>query len=93
MTKFDLIDRLAAHHRQLDAKDLAFAVKKILDAMARSLVNGERIEIRGFGSFELTYRPARVGRNPQSGERVLVPAKFVPRFKVGKEMRKRVNVG
>jgi len=66
-------------------------VKTILDALAKNLSRGERIEIRGFGSFSLSYRPARLGRNPKSGERVQVPAKYVPHFKAGKELRDRVD--
>ena len=91
MTKSELIARLASRYPQLVAKDAEFAVKMILDAMTSSLVNGERIEIRGFGSFGLNQRPARVGRNPKSGEKVLVPEKLVPHFKAGKELRDRVD--
>jgi integration host factor subunit beta len=91
MTKSELIARLAARYPQLVAKDAEFAVKMILDAMTDSLVKGQRIEIRGFGSFGLNHRPARVGRNPKSGERVHVPEKFVPHFKAGKELRERVD--
>ena len=91
MTKSELIARLAARYPQLVAKDAEYAVKMILDAMTDSLVDGERIEIRGFGSFGLNHRPARVGRNPKSGEKVHVPEKFVPHFKAGKELRERVD--
>ena len=70
MTKSELIDRLAAQFPQLVAKDAELAVKMVLDAMAESLAKGERIEIRGFGSFGLNYRPPRTGRNPKSGEKV-----------------------
>ena len=80
MTKSELIDRLAAQFPQLVAKDAELAVKMILDAMAESLAKGERIEIRGFGSFGLNYRPPRTGRNPKSGEKVQVPAKYVPHW-------------
>ncbi len=89
MTKSELIARLATRYSQLVAKDAEFTVKMILDAMTQSLVKGQRIEIRGFGSFGLNHRPARVGRNPKSGERVHVPEKFVPHFKAGKELRAR----
>src|SRR5688572_32961739 len=92
MTKSELIDRLAAQFPQLVAKDAELAVKMILDAMAESLAKGERIEIRGFGSFGLNYRPPRTGRNPKSGEKVLVPQKHVPHFKAGKELRERVDI-
>jgi integration host factor subunit beta len=92
MTKSELIAKLAGHFPQLGAADAEFAVKMILDAMAKSLSQGERIEIRGFGSFGLNYRPPRVGRNPKSGEKVQVPAKYVPHFKAGKELRERVDI-
>jgi integration host factor subunit beta len=92
MTKSELIAKLAGHFPQLGAADAELAVKMILDAMAKSLSQGERIEIRGFGSFGLNYRPPRVGRNPKSGEKVQVPAKYVPHFKAGKELRERVDI-
>ena len=91
MTKSELIARLAERFPQLVAKDADFAVKMILDAMADALVRGHRIEIRGFGSFALNYRPPRTGRNPKSGEKVSVPSKWVPHFKAGKELRERVD--
>jgi integration host factor subunit beta len=92
MTKSELIARLAERYPQLVAKDAEFAVKTILDAMARTLADGHRIEIRGFGSFALSHRPPRVGRNPKSGARVDVPEKRVPHFKPGKELRERVDI-
>ncbi len=91
MTKSELIARLAERFPQLVAKDADFAVKMILDAMSEALVRGDRIEIRGFGSFALNYRPPRIGRNPKSGDKVSVPAKWVPHFKAGKELRERVD--
>lgn len=91
MTKSELIARLAEHYTQLVAKDAEFAVKTILDAMTNALANGQRIEIRGFGSFALNVRPPRVGRNPKSGDKVMVQAKRVPHFKPGKELRERVD--
>jgi len=91
MTKSELIAKLAVRYPQLVAKDAEFAVKMVLDAMAKALAEGQRIEIRGFGSFGLNYRPPRTGRNPKSGEKVLVPAKKVPHFKAGKELRERVD--
>jgi integration host factor subunit beta len=91
MTKFELIARLARRYPQLVAKDAEVAVKAILDAMTMSLVKGQRIEIRGFGSFGINYRPPRIGRNPKSGETVPVPEKFVPHFKPGRELRERVD--
>ena len=93
MTKSELIARLAAHFPQLVASDAELAVKMILDAMTKSLSTGQRIEIRGFGSFSLHYRAARVGRNPKTGDSVQLPGKHVPHFKPGKELRERVNGG
>ena len=92
MTKSELIARLASRFPQLVAKDADFAVKMMLDAMSEALAKGDRIEIRGFGSFALNYRPPRVGRNPKSGEKVQVPEKYVPHFKAGKELRERVDM-
>lgn len=92
MTKSELIAKLAERQPQLVAKDAELAVKTILDAMARSLSQGQRIEIRGFGSFDLNYRPPRVGRNPKSGTQVTVPEKYVPHFKAGKELREKVDL-
>ncbi|PKO84000.1 MAG: integration host factor subunit beta [Betaproteobacteria bacterium HGW-Betaproteobacteria-11] len=91
MTKSELISRLAERFPQLGVKDADIAVNVILDALAEGLTRGDRIEIRGFGSFSLNYRPARVGRNPKSGEKVHVPPKYVPHFKAGKELRERVD--
>jgi integration host factor subunit beta len=91
MTKSELIARLAERFPQLVAKDADFAVKMILDALSEALASGDRIEIRGFGSFALNYRPPRVGRNPKSGDKVSVPEKWVPHFKAGKELRERVD--
>ena len=91
MTKSELIARLAERFPQLVAKDADFAVKMILDALTAALVRSDRIEIRGFGSFALNYRPPRVGRNPKSGDKVQVPEKYVPHFKAGKELRERVD--
>ena len=91
MTKSELIARLAERFPQLVAKDADYAVKMILDALTAALVRSDRIEIRGFGSFALNYRPPRVGRNPKSGDKVQVPEKYVPHFKAGKELRERVE--
>ena len=90
MNRSDLIARLAELHPQLLAKDAELAVKTILDAMSGTLALGGRIEVRGFGSFGINYRPPRQGRNPKNGDKVKVPAKYVPHFKVGKELRERV---
>jgi len=91
MTRSDLILKLAARYPQLLGKDAELAVKVILDSMATTLSSGDRIEVRGFGSFALNYRPPRTGRNPKSGDKVQVPAKYVPHFKAGKELRERVD--
>ena len=91
MTKSKLINLLATRFSQLVHKDAEISVKVILEAMSNSLKNNNRIEIRGFGSFSLNYRPARIGRNPKSGEKVNIPEKNVPHFKAGKELRKRVD--
>tara|TARA_R110002072_G_scaffold31735_2_gene97502 strand:- start:20932 stop:21243 length:312 start_codon:yes stop_codon:yes gene_type:complete len=93
MTKSELIERIASVQTQLSAKDVELAVKMILDHMAEALAEGERIEIRGFGSFSLHYREPRLGRNPKTGEKVELAGKFVPHFKPGKELRDRVNLG
>ena len=90
MTRSDLIARLAELHPQLQTKDAEFAVKVILDTLSATLSRGGRVEIRGFGSFGLNYRPPRQGRNPKTGDKVKVPAKYVPHFKAGKELRERV---
>ena len=91
MTKSELIALLASRYPQLAARDTDIAVKTVLDAMTQALVNGQRIEIRGFGSFSLSMRSSRIDRNPKSGEKVMVPAKQVPHFKAGKELRERVD--
>ena len=91
MTKSKLINILAAKFSQLVHKDAELSVKSILDAMTISLQNSKRIEIRGFGSFSLNFRPPRLGRNPKTGEKVNVPAKSVPHFKAGKQLRARVD--
>ena len=91
MTRSDLVIQLAERFGQLTHRDTEFAVKTILDAMSVALARGHRIEIRGFGSFGLNYRPPRTGRNPKSGEKVQVPQKHVPHFKAGKELRERVD--
>ncbi|WP_086931412.1 integration host factor subunit beta [Agarilytica rhodophyticola] len=91
MTKSELIERIAARQDQLSAKDIELAVKLVLEYMSQALATGERIEIRGFGSFSLHYRAPRIGRNPKTGESVELDGKYVPHFKPGKEMRDRVN--
>ena len=91
MTKSDLIDLMARGQSTFSERDVEFAVKVMLQQMSDSLASGERIEIRGFGSFALHSHPSRIGRNPKTGEAVAVPARYVPRFKPGKELRERVN--
>lgn len=91
MTKSELIARLAQRNPRLIARDADEAVNTILDAMTEALAQGSRIEIRGFGSFALNHRPPRIGRNPKSGESVRVPAKRVPHFKAGKDLRESVD--
>ena len=91
MTRSDLGTRLAARFSQLTQRDTEFAVKTMLEAMADALARGHRIEIRGFGSFSITRRPPRLGRNPRSGAQVLIPEKMVPHFKPGKALREEVD--
>jgi len=91
MTKSELIERLIDRHNQLSVKDVELAVKTMLDHMTEALAHGDRIEIRGFGSFSLHYRAPRIGRNPKTGESVPLTAKHVPHFKPGKELREQVN--
>lgn len=91
ITKSELIDRIATSQDQLSPKDVEIAVKLLLEYMSQALAQGERIEIRGFGSFALHYREPRIGRNPKTGESVELGGKYVPHFKPGKEMRDRVN--
>jgi integration host factor subunit beta len=90
MNRSDLIDRLAKLHPQLQFKDAELGVKLIIDALCNMLSKGGRIEIRGFGSFAINYKAPRIGRNPKNGNRVKVSAKYVPRFKAGKELRERI---
>jgi integration host factor subunit beta len=92
MTKSELIERIAARQPQLSLKDVELAVKTVLEQMSQTLATGERIEIRGFGSFSLHFREPRQGRNPKTGETVDLTGKYVPHFKPGKEMRERVNL-
>ncbi|EHQ52672.1 integration host factor subunit beta [Ectothiorhodospira sp. PHS-1] len=91
MTKSELIDILARKQSHLAYKDVELSVKTLLEQMSQALATGDRIEIRGFGSFSLHFRPPRVGRNPKTGETVSLPGKYVPHFKPGKELRERVN--
>jgi len=91
VTKSELIDRLTNKQVHLAHKDVELVVKCLLEQMSDALANGDRIEIRGFGSFSLHYRPPRIARNPKTGETVSLPSKYVPHFKPGKELRERVD--
>jgi len=96
MTKSELIERIVAAQTQvsgsqLTSKDVELAVKTMIEQMSHTLSGGERIEIRGFGSFSLHYRAPRIGRNPKTGESVGLAGKHVPHFRPGKELRDRVN--
>ena len=91
MTKSELIESIAYKQYHLPATDVEAAVKLVLEHMSEELAQGNRIEIRGFGSFSLHFRSPRVGRNPKTGESVELPGKHVPHFKPGKELRSRVN--
>jgi integration host factor subunit beta len=92
MTKSELIEVLARKQSHLAYRDVELSVKTMLEHMSLALASGDRIEIRGFGSFSLHFRPPRVGRNPKTGETVSLPGKYVPHFKPGKELRERVNL-
>jgi integration host factor subunit beta len=91
MIKSQLIELLQARHGQLEPEDSGLIVATILEAIARTLAAGHRVEIRGFGSFALNHRSPRTGRNPKTGQQVAVPTRYLPRFKAGKELRQRVD--
>ena len=91
MTKSELIEKLAEQQTHLSQTDVDLAVRSIIEQMSAALADGDRIEIRGFGSFCLHFRPPRIGRNPKTGDSVALPGKFVPHFKPGKDLRERVN--
>ena len=91
MTKSELIESIAAKQSQLSAKDVELAVKTILEHMSQSLSTGGRIEIRGFGSFKVKAYRSYQGRNPKTGEIIRVQDKKLPFFKVGKELKERVD--
>ena len=91
MTKSELIELITAKQKHLPAKDVELALKQMLEIMSDALATGQRIEIRGFGSFSLHFRPPRQGRNPKTGEAVALAGKYVPHFKPGKDLRERVN--
>ena len=92
MTKSELIEVIAREQSHLAYRDVELAVKCMIEQMSQALASGERIEIRGFGSFSLHFRPPRVGRNPKTGDSVELTGKYVPHFKPGKELRERVNL-
>jgi integration host factor subunit beta len=91
MTKSELIEILSQRQVHLKADDVDLAVKSLLEMMGGALAEGERIEVRGFGSFSLHFRPPRTGRNPKTGDAVALSGKHVPHFKPGKELRERVS--
>ncbi len=91
MTKSELIEVIANAQNHLAYRDVELAVKHLVERMSQALASGDRIEIRGFGSFSLHYRPPRVGRNPKTGDSVTLEGKYVPHFKPGKELRERVK--
>jgi len=93
MTKSELIGAIAKQQRHLAHQDIELAVKCMLEQMSQALASGDRIEIRGFGSFSLHYRPPRQGRNPKTGDSVPLSGRYVPHFKPGKELRDRVDAG
>ena len=92
MTKSEFIELIASKQTHLPLKDVELAVKHILEVMSDTRAKGDRIEIRGFGSFALHYRPPRMGRNPKTGEPVSLSGRYVPHFKPGKDLRDRVNM-
>ena len=91
INKKELIEIIANDQEQLPYKDIELAIKTIIESMIDSLKKGKRIEIRGFGSFSLRYRKSRIGRNPKSGESVNIDERYVPHFKPGKDLKKRVK--
>ena len=92
MTKSQLVQELINHAVHISQKDMAMIVETIFDSMVQALQSGDRIELRGFGTFEVRVREPRLGRNPKSGSSVVVPEKYVPHFKAGKELRERVDL-
>lgn len=93
MTKSELIQALNERQNQLAVRDVELGVRTILDTITEALMDGDRVEIRGFGSFSLHYRKPRTGRNPRTGELVDVPSKFVAHFKTGLDLKERVDSG
>ena len=93
INKKELIEKISKSQDQLPHRDIELAVKTVISCMTKALSTGERIEIRGFGSFSLRYRKPRIGRNPKSGMSVKINERYVPHFKPGKNLKKRVNTG
>lgn len=91
MIKSELINRIAAAQQGLSQEDVELSVNQILEFVSETLSKGGRVEIRGFGSFQVRYRPPRNSHNPKTGERLKTPAKYMPAFKTGKELRERIN--
>jgi len=91
ITKSELIEKISLKQNHLAHKDIELSIKSIIEQMSTALAKGDRIEIRGFGSFSLHFRPPRIGRNPKTGDAVSLPGKHVPHFKPGKDLRERVN--
>src|SRR5690606_31586464 len=91
MIKSELVEKLAAENPHLFQRDIENIVNAILDEIGDAMARGDRVELRGFGAFSVKNRPARVGRNPRTGEQVDVGEKYVPQFKAGKEIRERLN--
>ena len=92
MTKSELIDVLAKNQPHLERKNVELAVDCMFELMSKALIAKDRIEIRGFGSFSLHYRPSYIGINPRSGAELNYPARYSPHFKPGKQLRQRVNL-
>lgn len=93
MIKSELVQRLADKHPNLFHRDIEKIVSVVFDGISDALVRGDRVELRGFGAFSVKHRPARIGRNPRSGEPVTIEEKYAPFFKAGKELRDRLNGG
>lgn len=92
MTKSELIERMSGQQPNIPVKTIETAVREIIEILSTKLEKGERVEIRGFGSFSLHYRPPRIGRNPKTGEKIALEARQVPHFKPGRRLRDRVNI-
>ena len=93
MTKFEVIQRLAEANPHLYLRDVERIVTTIFDEITDALAQGDRVELRGFGAFSVKERGSRTGRNPRTGEAVEVPAKYIPYFKTGKQLREKLNMG